>query len=457
MGTPQPSIASTSVQQEILAAEYPHARLVVPKLADDDVPRVTFSKAVMGRATPGLSLEYRPTPKNQEAELQNVGLENLHTAQATRRISGRRGLFSPMESMGMTVAYFGSESDEETARDALGDEYEFVNDFSLSLPPRRVELEDSPATRGLAALAQREFPAQSGVSVAHERGIRGAGVLVGVLDTGVDADHQEFQHQTVTYRFVSFFPTSPFWPPRDVRGFDTDGHGTHVSGIIAGNHVGVAPESDLYVASVIESETTRTSMTRVVSGLDWLLRQFSRPENENLPAILNMSLGFPSARPPGISQAEYLMRLRVMRSLLRVLIQANVLPVCAIGNDGVGQFGFPGAFVDVVGVGAVNFEGQVASFSGSGSFNGTAKPDIVGYGVGVHSSVERTYDGDSVYQRFNGTSMASPYVSGIAALYRCHRPTLTVEDTKGRLISNALGLPNENASRIGAGLARFVP
>ncbi len=69
----------------------------------------------------------------------------------------------------------------------------------------------------------RGWPEQSGVSDAREERVRGHGVLVGVLDTGIDADHSEFSHRLVTYRYVSLFPFSPYWPSRDVRGFDPTG------------------------------------------------------------------------------------------------------------------------------------------------------------------------------------------------------------------------------------------
>src|SRR5262249_40781242 len=150
-----------------------------------------------------------------------------------------------------------------------------------------VQVDDVPANRSRTVLDRREWPEESGVQQAHDRGVRGASVLVGVLDTGVDADHSEFAGQRINFRYVSLQPNSPYWPPRDCRGFDTSGHGTHVCGIVGGRSVGVAPESQLYVASVIESETIFTSLTRVAAGLNWLFRQFTRPDNEHLPAVLS--------------------------------------------------------------------------------------------------------------------------------------------------------------------------
>jgi subtilisin family serine protease len=345
------------------------------------------------------------------------------------------------------------ERELDDARHELGDQYEFVDDFPLSLPSR-AGLGAMPANRSRMALDRREWPAESGVQPAHSAGVRGAGVLIGVLDTGVDADHEEFQQQRINYRYVSLHPNSAEWPPRDCRGFDTDGHGTHVCGILGGQSVGVAPESQLYVASVIESETIFTSMTRTAHGLNWLFRQFARPDNEHVPAVLSMSLGFP-AELPDVPSEQWQARLKLLRTLLQNLVQANVLPIVAIGNDGPNTFGFPGAFPEVVSVGAVDFDGRVADFSGGGTVpGGNTKPDLAGYGVGINSSLERDYDGRSVFKRQNGTSMATPYVAGIASLYRSLFPAESVDTIKEMMLNAAQALPYP-ATRVGAGLARF--
>jgi subtilisin family serine protease len=443
-------------QEEIYVPKPYHNVLIVPR-HDTEAADLTIAEAAVSRAARRQSLQLWQSKESTAGVLGKLGLDELEKAQQVRRPISERGLYTRMPSLGVTAAFFGHEKDQAEAMNALSNEYDFVPDFSLTLPSR-VSLTDIPANRGRSALSEREWPEQSGVHLAHEQGIRGGDVLVGVLDTGVDADHQEFGSRTVTYRYVSIFPQSPYWPPRDVRGFDTDGHGTHVSGILAGEGVGVAPEASLYVASVIESETTRTSLVRVAYGLDWFLRQFSRPDNENRPAVLNMSLGFPSEAPPDINPQEFAQRIHVIRLMLRVLIQANILPIIAIGNGGPDTFGYPGAFGEFIGVGAVDYSHNVASFSGGGQIDGggLTKPDLVGYGVGVYSSVERDYEGTSIYERFNGTSMASPYAAGIAALYRCQQPSLTVEEIRATLVDNALPLGNQPATREGAGLARFV-
>ena len=129
--------------------------------------------------------------------------------------------------------------------DALG--YEIIPDIQLSLP--------RPMCSGEIFRRRKQilWPVQSGIHQAHENGITGKGVLIGVLDTGCDADHIQFRKKPIDFRYVPFRAGSDNL--REVRGFDVDGHGTHVCGIIAGQHIGIAPGADLMVASVIESET----------------------------------------------------------------------------------------------------------------------------------------------------------------------------------------------------------
>jgi subtilisin family serine protease len=242
---------------------------------------------------------------------------------------------------------------------------------------------------------------------------------------------------------------------RAVRGFDVDGHGTHVCGIIAGETVGVAPGVELLVASVLESETLKTSLDRVLIGLDWMLSHFSEPENLAKPTIINMSLGFP---PEALRLPAYKRAAELFRKVLRILADDfGVLTVVAIGNDGPGKMRAPGFYPECLAVGAVGLDLAPAEFSGGGvsPISGKPKPDISGLGVDIVSAFERTQANRSRYVRMSGTSMASPYVAGIAALYASARPEMQGHDLRQRLISSALpvrGAPD----RVGAGLARFV-
>jgi subtilisin family serine protease len=437
--------------------EFRNSFLLLPKEEPDDSSDApfTFSAAAAARSTHERPLQLRQPKRSPAAVLSDMGLVDVEKVSSAGIPESRdltrlgKGIFTNQSALGMAAAYFRSEKEIGEARKALKSEFDFVPNFPIMLSAR-VRMDHVAATRGMTALGSREWPPASGVEAAHKAGVRGAGVLVGVLDTGVDADHDEFSHMTLPFRYVPIFPKDV--PPRDIRGFDTQGHGTHVCGILAGKSVGVAPEVNLSVASVIESETTRTSLIRLTYGLEWIMRQFSRLHVDQFPAVLSMSLGFPPD-PPGVAPEEFQRWLRVMRTILRTLVKSNVLPVVAIGNEGPGSFRYPGALPDVLGVGAVDYQGKIATFSGSAAQ--PPKPDLVGYGVGVYSGVERDYAGRSVYQRFNGTSMATPYVAGIASLYRCRQPNRTVHEIIQLMKDSALPL-SEPPELVGAGLARFA-
>jgi subtilisin family serine protease len=418
----------------------------------------TFSAAAAVRSPRERPLLLRQPKRLPSEVLVKIGLVDVEKVQPGSLPAARdvprygQGIFTRQPALGTAAAYFRTEAVAKEARKALGEEFEFVPNFPLSIP-LRVRMDEVPATRGLTPLAAREWPDDSGVAQAHQAGIRGAGVLVGVVDTGIDADHEEFSHHHggVPFRFV---PPLRNMPPRDIRGFDTQGHGTHVCGILAGRTVGVAPEVSLAVASVIDSETTYTSLIRVSYGLEWVMQQFTRLHVDQSPAVLSMSLGFPPG-PAGVDPATFDVWVRSTQSLLQDLRGANVLPIVAIGNEGPRRYRYPGVLPEVLGIGAVDFQDQVAYFSGSaGPPDQPHKPDLVGYGVGVYSGVERDYVGRSVYQRFNGTSMATPYVAGIAALYRCRQPTATVDEVSQMLLRSAKKLTADEAL-VGAGLARF--
>jgi hypothetical protein len=373
-----------------------------------------------------------------------------------QEIGAGAGTYRYMPLIGATVAHFHTDEAEQAARSELAKDFEFIPDVvQLTFPGPVSAGQLGPRNRGLSSLSQREWPEECGVHAAHAQGIRGAGVMLGILDTGIDADHPEHANKIIQFRYVSLFPNSPHNPARDVRGFDPDGHGTHVAGIASGTYHGVAPEVDLYVASVIESENIRTSLGRVAAGMEWLLHQFSRPENATRPAVVNMSLGFPVQPPHGIADGDYRLNLRALQTMLRRLMDSNVLPVVAAGNSGAGTAGYPAAFPEALAVGAVDFAKRVASFSASGVVHERSVPDVMGYGVNVYSSTERRCNNQAFYERMSGTSMAAPYVAGIAALYRCRAPDLTASEVRDMILDSALKLPKSSAGRSGRGLAVY--
>ena len=221
----------------------------------------------------------------------------------------------------------------------------------------------------------------------------GKGITVAVLDSGIEANHPEIQGKIIeSYRLnprIGEIQTVPFE--------DTHGHGTHVAGLICGNQVGVAPEAKIINGIMFPNGIC--NLTDWISWFNWLALQ---PEIN----IINLSAGELSL-PSGYFE--------LFSSLIDDLITVGVLPICAVGNEGFNRSRIPGNCKGSLSVGAINNRHQVASFSGNTTmtinYQSYNVPYLVAPGEGVYSSVL-----GGGYEAWNGTSMATPIVSGVAAL-----------------------------------------
>ncbi len=354
--------------------------------------------------------------------------------------------FQRLGRIGAYIFQSKDENDTKKFKDLLGKDYEFYPNFKLNLPASmKTEI------RGEKFNPNNRWPEISGVLDAHREGIKGQDVLVAVLDTGCDADHVQFSEQSIDFRYVN---PSNSRRLRKVRGFDTDGHGTHVTGIIAGKATGIAPHVSLKVVSVIESETAQTTMARLLTGLEWFAAKYLTEGNEYTSALINLSLGIPSEIMNKMNSINLL--IETLENTLRTfLYEFDILSVVAIGNDGSGNMRFPGMSKDVLSVGAVDKDGNPATFSGGGKIGRRFEPNIVGYGVDVYSALERTRENRNIYAIKSGTSMAAPYVTGIAALYS-QKTGLKGKDLRDLLLKTVQPLSHPK-NRVGAGLARYLP
>ena len=399
-------------------------------------------------------------PKFEVAAQHLVDL-GLEVAKGSRKADkkllpqGKPGIFQQRNGIGLTTAYFVDDSVRQRAIEDLSDQYVFVPDFDLSMPtPIRLDDDQDVTSDPPDEEDLQDWQEQCGVAKAHGDGNRGRGVVVGALDTGVDADHFEFRQRgrEISFAYVPLHPDNGL---RRVRGFDPDGHGTHVSGTLYANRFGIVPECRFLMGSVIESETIRTSFIRVVEGINWLLEATASPELRDRPAVVNLSLGFPPAPPLGMSADQYKILEAALSFSIRQLVAADILVVAAIGNDGAGRFRLPAIYNDVLSVGAVDYQLQVPAFSGSAADAVERKPDLVSFGVNVHSTYERSIKGRSRYATLSGTSMAAPHVTGLAALYWALDPGMDADGIAEKLIDCAQPIPNAEPARVGAGLACY--
>jgi subtilisin family serine protease len=325
-----------------------------------------------------------------------------------------------------------------------GAQDEVTGERSLTRPGERV-------SRDSLADLWTGWPACSGVPRAHERGNHGQEAAIAVLDTGCDADHEEISDRTVDF---AYFP--PDGPVRRVRGFDTSWHGTHVAGIAAGQTIGVAPQARLMCGSVLGGDRLETVLSRLVRGINWVAGQMASLPASTTARIVNMSLGI---REDWVDSPRKRDALAAVAGALGYLMSGyGALIVAAVGNDGPGSGPRAPAYIPgVLAVGAVDFERDVAAFSSGGRgpapFNHVETPSVAGFGVDVLSSMERDAFGESHYCFSSGTSMAAPYVAGVAALAGQETGHFG-PDLKDWIVGHAQSLP-ANAAQVGAGLARI--
>lgn len=259
----------------------------------------------------------------------------------------------------------------------------------------------------------------------------GAGVRVAVLDTGLDLDHPDFAGRSITSR--SFVAGSPV---RDVQG-----HGTHVTGTACGTaepeqgrRYGVAAEAEIFSGKVLNDRGSGSD-AGILAGIEWAIT--------NGCQIISMSLG---ADIPEVSTAY--------ETVGRRALAAGTLIIAAAGNNarrGLGDDGFVGVPANspsIMAVAAVDSELRVADFSAASSAVEGGAIDIAGPGVNVYSS----WPMPRRYNAISGTSMATPHVAGIAALWS-QATGATAQELWDALVEAAMKL-DLPAADVGAGLAQ---
>ncbi|TFL17867.1 S8 family serine peptidase [Jannaschia formosa] len=354
--------------------------------------------------------------------LRSLGAGDLRSDSiALESLSGEEGLL--LEDIGVAICSGADEAAGLSARlrneAAVEDARPEFYMFDVSAP----WADDAQRTWGVAATGAEASP------------LTGAGIRLCVLDTGLDFGHPDFAGRNVTSR--SFVENSPAQ--------DVQGHGTHCAGTAAGRtaagnlpRYGVAPNADLVVGKVLndsgsgrEGDILVAMLWAVVTGCE----------------IVSMSLGR-SVRQGETFSIEY-------ERAARYALRNGTLVIAAAGNESRRDLGFiapvgaPANSPSVMAVAALDPSLGVAEFSCGGVNGDGGAVDIAGPGVGVFSSVPRP----RLYRTLQGTSMATPHVAGLAALWAESDPALRGQALWDRLVAEAqdLGLP---ARDVGAGLAK---
>ncbi len=276
----------------------------------------------------------------------------------------------------------------------------------------------------------------TGVPTVWQKGISGKGIKIGIVDTGIDANHPDFSMRIAQVK--------------DLTGegpLDYNGHGTHIAGIIGGSGAasggafrGVAWECVFYVAKALRGDGTG-STSDVMAGIDWAVQQGVQ--------VLNVAPG--SDEPSDGSDA--------LAVMCDAAVSKGVVVCAAAGNAGPAQrtIASPGCAREIITVGATDKENQMASFSSRGPTpDGRGKPDLCFPGVNVISCrASGTSIGtplDESYTQASGTCLAAAQAAGACALLLQARPGLSPLQIKEILIKTAKNLTFDPNAQ-GKGLA----
>ena len=241
----------------------------------------------------------------------------------------------------------------------------------------------------------------------------GKGVTVAILDSGVMANHEDLPNVT---RIEVFYKNASLGLD------DAIGHGTHVAGIInaaMGNGkggAGIAPGVKLLSLRITNDKGSSTD-AKLICGLQAAVKAGAQ--------IVNISLGGPAYSA-------------VFQKAINEATEAGVTVVAAMGNDGTNCLNYPAGYDNVIGVVSVDRTNNRASGSSYGTWGDVAAP-----GADIWS----TYYNGSYWPK-SGTSMASPVVAGVAALYKSVHPDATPAQITARLKATA----TKGDSDLGAGI-----
>jgi PKD repeat protein len=256
--------------------------------------------------------------------------------------------------------------------------------------------QNNPPSWGLDRIDQRNLP----LSLTYSYGLTGSGVTAYIIDTGLNFAQTDFGGRA-SAGIDEITPGG--------GSVDCAGHGTHTAGTVGSATYGVAKGVKIVAVRVLDCTGTG-SFAGVIAGIDWVTA------HATLPAVASMSLGGPNFAPLDTSVAHS--------------IAAGIPYVVAAGNSSANAcLSSPGNTPGTITIGATSITDGFASFSDRGPCVALNAPgvNITSLWIGANGATST----------ISGTSMATPHVSGVVALYLQANPTATPAQVRAALIANA--------------------
>lgn len=350
-------------------------------------------------------------------------------------------LAKAMQNDSNPIVYFEKERDFFPA-----DEMKIISELkkqSAELSDKIIELEKFINNKPIPAknLVEMEWGIKS---IGMERALyTGKGIDVCILDTGLEMSHPDFSSREIEGKS---FIQGEDWSK------DPNGHGTHCTGISAGNlrsdtgkRYGIAKDCNLKIAKVL-SDKGKGTTSSVIDAIDWAITKQFR--------ILSLSL----ASPVTLNEKPSVLFETVgMRAL-----ENNCLIIAAAGNDSnrpsiPKPVSAPANSLSIMAVAAIDGQMRIAKFSNGGLNPSTGgNINVCAPGVDIFSTYPKNTKNKNYYFALSGTSMATPHVSGLAALYMEQFPDLSAKEIWEMIEKNAKPIEGLKYRDIGNGLIQIT-
>ena len=350
-------------------------------------------------------------------------------------------LAKAMQNDSNPIVYFEKERDFFPA-----DEMKIISELkkqSAELSDKIIELEKFINNKPIPAknLVEMEWGIKS---IGMERALyTGKGIDVCILDTGLEMSHPDFSSREIEGKS---FIQGEDWSK------DPNGHGTHCTGISAGNlrsdtgkRYGIAKDCNLKIAKVL-SDKGKGTTSSVIDAIDWAITKQFR--------ILSLSLASPVAlnEKPSV----------LFETVGTRALENNCLIIAAAGNDSnrpslPKPVSAPANSLSIMAVAAIDGQMRVAKFSNGGLNPSTGgNINVCAPGVDIFSTYPKNTKNKNYYFALSGTSMATPHVSGLAALYMEQFPDLSAKEIWEMIEKNAKPIEGLKYRDIGSGLIQII-